>query len=187
MKKNAKLQRLLELLEEIHERNEKVLIFSNWVESLRTLYKFVSVKYKTCCFTGTMKEADRQKHKEVFINNPKYTVMIGTFGALGTTHTLTVARNVIMYDEPWNPSDKVQAEDRIFRIGTKDSVNIYTLITRNTVDDRVHDILYTKSGISEFIVDGKLDITNNPRLFSLLLSDTIKSNRGDIDDENYRE
>lgn len=175
IKKNAKLKRLLELLEEIHERNEKVVIFSNWVESLRTLYRFVSKYYKTCCFTGTMKESVRQKHKEVFLQNPEYTVMMGTFGALGTTHTLTVARNEIMYDEPWNPSDKSQAEDRIYRIGTKESVNIYTLITRNTVDDRVHDILYTKSGISEFIVDGKLDVVNNPKLFSLLLSDTIKT------------
>lgn len=188
LSKNAKLQRLLELLEEIHERNEKVVIFSNWVESLRTLYRFVSKKYKTCCFTGTMKEADRQKHKEVFINNPSYTVMMGTFGALGTTHTLTVARNEIMYDEPWNPSDKVQAEDRIYRIGTTGSVNIYTLITRDTVDDRVHDILYTKSGISEFIVDGKLDVVNNPKLFNLLLSDTIKTTtRGELEYEDYGE
>ena len=177
--KNAKLQRLLELLEEIHERGEKVVIFSNWVESLRTLYRYISSKYKVCVFTGTMKEADRQKHKEAFLNDPSYTVLMGTFGALGTTHTLTVAKNEIMYDEPWNPSDKVQAEDRIYRIGTKEPVNIYTLITRNTVDDRVHDILYTKSGISEFIVDGKLDVMNNPALFNLLLSDTLK-NRGDI-------
>lgn len=175
IKKNAKLKRLLELLEEIHERGEKVVIFSNWVESLRTLYRFVSKYYNTCCFTGTMKESVRQKHKEVFLKNPDYTVMMGTFGALGTTHTLTVARNEIMYDEPWNPSDKSQAEDRIYRIGTKESVNIYTLITRNTVDDRVHEILYTKSGISEFIVDGRLDVVNNPKLFSLLLSDTIKT------------
>lgn len=186
LQKNAKLQRLLELLEEIHERREKVIIFSNWVESLRTLYTFVSKKYKTCCFTGTMKESERQKHKEVFINNPSYTVMIGTFGALGTTHTLTVARNVIMYDEPWNPSDKVQAEDRAYRIGTNQSVNIYTLITRNTVDDRVHDILYTKSGISSFMVDNKLDIMNNPELFNLLLSDTIEFTRKEEpDNEDY--
>ena len=186
LQKNAKLQRLLELLEEIHERGEKVIIFSNWVESLRTLYTFVSKKYKTCCFTGTMKESERQKHKEVFINNPSYTVMMGTFGALGTTHTLTVARNVIMYDEPWNPSDKVQAEDRAYRIGTNQSVNIYTLITRNTVDDKVHDILYTKSGISSFMVDNKLDIMNNPDLFNLLLSDTIEFTRKEEpNDEDY--
>ena len=175
LKCNAKLVELLDILEEIHERGEKVVIFSNWVEPLRTLYRFVSTRYKTCCFTGTMSEEDREKHKRVFLNNPEYTVMLGTIGALGTVHTLTSAVNVIFYDEPWTPTDKEQAEDRIYRIGTKNSVNIYTIITRNTVDDRVHDILYTKKLVSSYIVDGNLDIRKNPEVFDMLLGDSIKS------------
>ena len=169
---NAKLKRLMSLLEEIHERNEKVLIFSNWVEPLRTLYKFVSAKYKTCCFTGTMKPEEREKHKRVFQTNPAYTVLLGTIGAAGTTHTFTAANNIIFYDEPWTPADKEQAEDRAYRIGTTSTVSIYTLITRDTVDDKVHDIIYTKKGISQYIVDNNIDIRNNPRLFDLLLGDT---------------
>lgn len=177
MRKNAKLQRLLQLLEEIHSRGEKVLIFSNWVEPLRTLYRFVSVKYKTCCFTGTMSEKDRQHHKQVFMTNPEYTVMMGTIAAMGTTHTLTAATNVIFYDEPWTPSDKVQAEDRAHRIGTDaPSVNIYTLISKGTVDEKVHNILYTKQGISNFIIDN-LDIRKDPELFDLLLGDTSQLTR----------
>lgn len=172
LKKNAKLSRLLELIEEIVERGEKVVVFSNWVESLRTLYKFISVRYKTCCFTGTMKQDAREKHKKVFQENPDYKIMLGTIGALGTTHTLTAATNVIFYEEPWNPSDKEQAEDRIYRIGTTSSVNIYTLICSNTVDERVHNILYKKEGISKYIVDNKLDLKKNPELFDLLLSDS---------------
>lgn len=171
LKYNAKLAELLDLLGEIHERNEKALIFSNWVEPLRTLYKFVSQKYKVCCFTGTMSEEDRERHKRVFQTNPEYTVMIGTIGAMGTIHTLTAARNVIFYDEPWTPTDKEQAEDRAYRIGTEYPVNIYTMITRNTVDDKVHDILYTKKLVSSYIVDGKLDIRNNPEVFDMLLGD----------------
>lgn len=148
--KNAKLQRLMELLEEIHERGEKVVIFSNWVESLRTLYRFVSKKYKTCCFTGTMKESERQKHKEVFLTNPNYTVMVGTFGALGTTHTLTVARNVIMYDEPWNPSDKVQAEDRCLVAGTR----ITTPKGFVPIEEiQVGDLVYTPEGNVRSVTD----------------------------------
>lgn len=170
-KNNAKLQRLMSLLEEIHERGEKTLIFSNWVEPLRTLYKFIAPKYKVCCFTGTMSEADRQKHKQVFQSNPEYTVMIGTIAAMGTTHTLTAATNVIFYDEPWTPSDKEQAEDRAHRIGSTQPINIYTLITAGTIDERVHNVLYTKSGISKFIVDN-LDIRKDPELFELLLGDS---------------
>lgn len=169
IKYNAKLRRLLELLNEIHERGEKVIIFSNWVEPLRTLYKFVAANYKTCCYTGTMSAEDRNKHKRVFQNNPEYTVMIGTVGAMGTSITLTAARNVIFYDEPWTPADKEQATDRAYRIGTEGSVNIYTLITKSTVDETVHDILYTKKGVARYIVDNDVDIRNNPKLFDLLL------------------
>jgi len=169
LKKNAKLIRLLELLEEIHERNEKVLIFSNWVEPLRTLYKFVSQKYKVCAYTGTMKSEDREKSKQKFMDDPKYTVMLGTVGAMGTTVTLTAAQNIIFYDEPWTPADKEQAEDRIHRIGTTSSVNIYSLLTINTIDERVHDILYNKKGVSNFIIDNKIDLHKDPKLFDLLL------------------
>ena len=171
--RNAKLSKLLDILSDIHERGEKVVIFSNWVQPLRTIYQLISKKYKTCVYTGTMNEKDRQHHKDVFINNPHYTVMIGTIGALGTSHTLTVARNAIFYDLPWNMTDFSQASDRIHRVGTNQSVMIYKLITKDTVDERVDQIMFDKQGISGFIVDD-IDIHSNPRLFDLLLSDTAK-------------
>ena len=167
--KNAKLARLLEIVDEIIERGEKVVIFSNWVGALKSVYKFISKKYKTACFTGTMSEEERQKHKRVFINNPNYKVMIGTIGALGVNHTLTVANNVIFLDEPWTPSDKVQAEDRCHRISATVPVNIYTLLSKGTIDETVHKIVYDKQDISNFIVDGKLDLRKNPELFAKLL------------------
>lgn len=168
IKYNAKLQRLMELLDDAISNGEKVLVFSNWVEPLRTLYRFVSKKYKTCCFTGTMSESDRQKNKRVFQNNPDYKVLLGTIGAAGTTHTFTAASTVIFYDEPWTPSDKSQAEDRAYRIGTTQSVKVYTIITQDTVDDAVHSLLYRKKGVSTYIVDNKLDLKNETVMDLLL-------------------
>lgn len=167
--KNAKIAELFSILEEVHERGEKVVVFSNWVEPLRTLYRFVSKRYKTCAFTGTMSDEDKEKNKHVFMTNPEYTVLLGTIGAAGTTHTFTSANNLVFYDSPWNPSDRNQASDRLYRIGTKSTVNIYTLITRNTVDERVQDILYAKEGTANYIVDNKIDLRNNPGLFDMLL------------------
>lgn len=168
--KNAKLARLLELLDDILlDPEEKVVIFSNWVEPLRTLHKYISKRYKVCCYTGTMKPEEREKHKSAFINNPERRVMIGTIGALGTSHTLTVARNVIFYDSPWNPADIEQAEDRCHRPGSTGSVSIYTLITRDTVDEKVHQILSNKEGTAKYIVDNQLDLRSHPELFDLLL------------------
>jgi hypothetical protein len=169
LSKNAKLTRLLEIVDDIIERDEKVIVFSNWVEPLRTIYKFMSKKCKTCCYTGTMSEAEREKHKNVFINNPDYKVMLGTIGAMGVSVTLTVATNVIFYDDCWTSADKVQAEDRTMRIGQTNSVNIYTIMAKDTVDERVRDIIEQKKGIASFIVDNSLDMKKNPKLFDFLL------------------
>ena len=169
LKFNAKLARLVELVDDIVESGEKVIIFSNWVEPLRNIYKFISKKHKTCCYTGTMKEADREKHKRVFQTNPDYKVIIGTIGAMGVSATLTAATNVIFYDDCWTPSDKGQCEDRAYRIGTTKSVNIYTLVSKGTIDEYVYKILEDKAAIAKFIVDDKLDLKRNPELFDFLL------------------
>ena len=112
---------------------------------------------------------DREKHKAAFIKDPERRVMIGTVGALGTSHTLTVARNVIFYDSPWNPADIEQAEDRCHRPGTTSSVFVYSLITKGTVDEKVHEILSRKEGTANYIVDNELDLRSHPELFDLLL------------------
>jgi len=172
--KNAKLQRLMEILEDIHERGEKVIIFSNWVEPLKTVYKYVSVKYKTCCFTGKMSEEEREKHKRVFINNPSYTVMLGTIGAMGVNHSFPGVKNTIFYDNPWSSADRKQAEDRTSGVGrgvNGESSIYYTLIVKDTIDETVHNILKDKQITADYLVDGdELNLRKNPELLRKLLS-----------------
>lgn len=169
LKKNAKLTRLMELVEDITAQGEKVLIFSNWVQPLRTIYRFLSTKYRVCTYTGTMSGEERERSKNLFIKCPECKIMLGTIGAMGASVTLTVANNVIFYDDCWTPSDKEQAEDRCYRIGTNQTVNVYTLIAKDTIDERVYKILDDKRHISNYIVDGKLDLKQNPSLFEFLL------------------
>lgn len=171
LSKNAKMKRILEIIDLHVSQGEKVVVYSNWVEPLRTLYRYVSTKYKTCCYTGTMSDADKEKNKRVFTTNPEYMVMLGTIGALGTSHTLTVAHVIIFLDECWNATDREQAEDRCHRISATEPLMIYTLLSQGTVDERVHDILYKKDGIAKYIVDDSLDFKKHPELFDLLLSE----------------
>lgn len=167
--KNSKMVRLLDLVHTIIENDQKVVIFSNWVESLRTVYRFLAKEYKVCCYTGTMKPEDREIQKQKFIQDPNYKILIGTVGALGTSHTLTVANNVIFYDLPWNQATVEQAEDRCHRTGTTQTVNIYSIITKGTVDEKVYNIIMNKDGVSKYIVDNELSIKDNPQLFEFLL------------------
>lgn len=169
-KKNAKLQELLILLEEIDERGEKAIIFSNWVKPIITLYRFINEQYpnSVCEYHGELTSKERELQKLEFMSNPDKKFLLGTIGAAGVSHTFTCASNVIFYDEPFTYADKQQAWERAYRIGTQYTVNVYTLITLNTVEERVHDIVYRKKSISEFMVDS-IDIKNNPELLDYLL------------------
>lgn len=166
--KNSKMARLLDLVNNIVANGEKVVIFSNWVESLRTIYRFLAKDYKVCCYTGTMEQSVREADKQKFINDPKWPILIGTVGALGVSHTLTVANNVIFYDLPWNPATMEQAEDRCHRTGTVSTVNVYSIITKDTVDEKVYKLIQDKDGISKFIVDNQLSFKQHPELFDIL-------------------
>ena len=179
LSKNSKMVRLLDLVNNIVSGGEKVVIFSNWVESLRTIYMFLAKEYKVCTYTGTMSPTDRESNKQAFINDPDCKILIGTVGALGTSHTLTVANNVIFYDLPWNQATVEQAEDRCHRAGTLYTVNIYSLITKGTVDEKVYDIIMNKDGVSKYIVDNELSIKKNPQLFEFLLGYDSKNNKED--------
>lgn len=170
LKKNAKLQELLQLVTEICERGEKVIVFSNWVKPLYTLYKFLNEQYPNsiCQYHGDLSSEEREHQKNLFMTMPRRKILLGTIGAAGVSHTFTCATNVIFYDEPFTYADKKQAWERAYRIGTDSTVNVYTLLTLNTVEERVHDIVYKKKSISEFMVDS-IDIRNNPELLDYLL------------------
>jgi SNF2 family DNA or RNA helicase len=174
LNKNSKMVRLIDLVNTIISNGEKVVIFSNWVESLRTVYKFLAKDHKVCCYTGTMNPDVREQHKKNFIEDPECKILIGTVGALGTSHTLTVANNVIFYDLPWNQATVEQAEDRCHRTGTTETVNVYYIITKNSVDEKVYDLIMQKDGVSKYIVDNELSIKDNPQLFEFLLGHDTK-------------
>lgn len=167
--KNAKLVKAIQLITDIAESGEKVIVFSNWLEPLRTLYRFIATKYKVCVYTGTMAQDEREKHKLAFLTNPDCRILMGTIGALGASHNLSAATNVVFLDEPWTAATKAQAEDRAHRANSKYPVNIYTIITRDSLDERVHNIVYEKELTSNYIVDDKLDLKKHPELLDVLL------------------
>ena len=171
IKCNAKLQRLLEILEEIKERGEKTLIFSNWVQALRTVYLYVNNIFGgTVAYTGTMSMLNREESIRRFMEDDNITIMMGTMSAMGVSHTLTAAKNVIFYDEPWTPNVREQAIDRTYRIGTDSSIQIYTLITQNTIDEKIHDILYKRGKISELMFNDSANVGRNIELLKELLN-----------------
>lgn len=154
---SAKMDRIEEDVDEIVENGKKVIIFSNWTDMTDEMYARLAKKYKVLSVAGnTIKSGDQvEEIKYKFQNDPEYKIIVGTTGKLGTGHTLTAADYILFMDEPWTMADKDQATDRAHRPGLDHCLNIRTYITKNTIDEKVNEIVEEKGAVADFIVDGK--------------------------------
>ena len=165
IQESAKMERMVELVQEIVESGQKAIIFSNW-ESMTEVAKEKLKSYNPTYITGATKADERMKEVEIFQTDDKCKVIIGTIGAMGTGLTLTAAQNVIFLDSPWNMALKAQAEDRAHRIGTKGTVSVITLCCRDTIDERIEELVEKKGQIADALVDGKISIDDINYLLS---------------------
>ena len=143
--KASKLERCKDLVEQLIDRNEKVIVFSTFKETVKQLKEMLT-EYNPLICTGDEKDEIISNNVDKFQQNSKYKLLIATHQKLGTGVTLTAASYMIS-----------QACDRIYRIGTKKPVFIYNLVAENTIDERVAEILKKKQAISDYIVDDKED------------------------------
>lgn len=169
---NQKLKRIKEMLEEeIIPNNRKAIIFTNW-EAIAKIYRKELEEYNPAYIVGSEKEQivtddgeiknkihttkveTRQEQVNKFQNDSTCKVIIGTIGAMGTGLTLTAASYVFFVDQAWNPSDNAQAEDRAHRIGTTDNVTIITMIAKDTIDEKVQEMVHEKDILTSTVIDG---------------------------------
>lgn len=160
IKESAKLDRAEELVEEAVKNDQKVVIFSNWTEITDELLKRLD-KYNSATITGKVKDSEVFYQEQKFQTDDTCKVIIGTIKKMGKGYDLTEGEIVLFIDEPWDMETKKQAIDRCHRIGTKHKLTIYTLLTRNTIDERVNCVAEKKGEMSNILIDGtnKMDKT----------------------------
>ena len=151
---SAKLDRLYELVEEITSQGDKVLVFNTFKGSAYEEYARLD-KFGCLLCTGDQKDDEISYNKGLFENDDSKKVMIATWQKMGTGHTLTSANYCIFVDTPWTDADFQQAADRIYRIGQNKKVTIISLVTKDTYDERVLDILKNKKILSSYLIDNK--------------------------------
>jgi SNF2 family DNA or RNA helicase len=169
IKESAKLDRMEELVDEAVESGKKVVIFSNWIQMTAPVYDRLSKKYKGIIITGETKDAERQSNVIAFQNNTECKFALGTLGAMGTGITLTAGTIVIFLDHPWTKATYDQAVDRCHRIGQNNNITIYNIMCKNTIDERIWQLVQKKGAMSDCIVDGKIS-KNKTELLDFLLS-----------------
>jgi superfamily II DNA or RNA helicase len=135
-KRSAKLQRLLELIEEAVSGNHRMLIFSQFQTQLQEIEKCISERgWDSLRLDGQSR--NRQQLVDKFQQPDGPPVFLISLKAGGYGLNLTAADTVVHFDPWWNPAAEAQATDRAHRIGQTRPVTVYRLLTRGTVEEKV--------------------------------------------------
>lgn len=148
-----KVEHSIEITQQAIEQGKKVIIFTCFTDSFNALMSHfgnIAVGHN-----GKMNGTQKQSSIDNFQNNDKVKVFIGNLISAGTAITLTAAEVVIMNDLDFVPANHAQAEDRAWRIGTTETINVYYPIFENTVDIMMYEMLQKKRKIINVIMGEK--------------------------------
>jgi superfamily II DNA or RNA helicase len=147
-------ERAYEFIQNIIDGDEKIVVFSQYIETTRMIYE--RFKENAVWYTGKHTAEQKEEAREAFMNDENIKVFSGTFGAAGVGLTLTSSSTVLSLDQPWTPSDREQAEDRVHRASqTSDKVQVLRLICQGTIDEDIENLLNEKEKVTLQVLDGE--------------------------------
>jgi len=151
---SGKTLRLLDLLEEIHAANEKVLVFTQFREMGALLQAMLRERlgHEPLFLHGGVARARRDQMVERFQNERGERVFLLSLKAGGTGLNLTAANHVVHFDLWWNPAVEAQATDRAYRIGQQRHVQVHRFITRGSFEERINAMIRSKRALAEMAV-----------------------------------
>ena len=158
---STKLDRLSELLPQLAaEEGRKIILFSEWTTMLslieKRIFKPTGIRYVR--LDGSVPQKKRQVLVNQFQNDPACTFFIAT-NAGATGLNLQAANTVVNVDLPWNPAVLEQRIGRAHRMGQKRPVQVYLLVTENTIEESMLSTLAVKKNLSIAALDIESDVT----------------------------
>ncbi len=153
--RSNKVERLLEMCEEIAAEGERCLIFTQYVEMGRQLQQLLESRLSLPVFYlhGGVPKAKRDTMIERF-QNPEESccAFVLSLKAGGTGLNLTAANHVFHFDRWWNPAVENQATDRAFRIGQVRNVQVHKFITLGTLEEKIDEMIDRKQSLNDQVV-----------------------------------
>lgn len=148
---SGKWNLFVELLNEARNSHQKVVVFSQYLFMLDILENYL--KEQNIEF-ATIRGATTRRGEQIkkFNENPKCEVFLGSLQATGLGIDLTAASVVIHYDRWWNAAREDQATDRVHRIGQKRGVQVFKLVTKNTFEEKIDQLITKKGKLMEEVV-----------------------------------
>ena len=159
---SGKTQKLMDILHNIVDNNEKVLVFTQYKEMGTILENIIASEFNQTplFFHGSLNVKQREEIIKKFQEDLTEKIMILSLKAGGLGLNLTSASNVIHYDLWWNPAVEDQATDRTYRIGQDKNVMIHRFITLSTFEEKIDKIIKDKRELANAAVfEGERTIT----------------------------
>jgi non-specific serine/threonine protein kinase len=178
---SGKFHRLRELAEEIAERQEKALIFTQFREMTDPLAAFLADIFHRpgLVLHGGTAVGQRRQLVELFQRDDGPPFFLLTVKAGGTGLNLTQATHVLHFDRWWNPAVENQATDRAFRIGQKANVLVHKFVCRGTIEERIDQVIEEKKSLSAELLEGGgeklLTEMNNDELLRFVALDLARA------------
>lgn len=158
---SSKLEQCMEIVEEGVQSGHKMLLFSVYTSMFEIIEKELqkrNIKYFK--LTGSTKVEERIDLVDEFNQNPEIKVFLVSLKAGGTGLNLIGADMVIHYDPWWNVSSENQATDRAYRIGQKNNVQVYKLITKNSIEEKIYELQQKKTELIDNVLDTQATFIN---------------------------
>ena len=174
---SGKFARLAELADEIAARQEKALVFTQFLELTRPLADFLAGIFgrSGLVLSGETEVKKRGRLVEQFQREDGPPFFVLSLKAGGTGLNLTAARHVIHFDRWWNPAVESQATDRAYRIGQRSGVLVNKFVCRGTVEEKIDALIESKQDLARQILEGtdevKLTELDNEQLLRLVAID----------------
>ncbi|MBC2711215.1 MAG: DEAD/DEAH box helicase [Desulfosarcina sp.] len=151
---SGKFSRLREICRTIHEKRERVLVFTQFKEIIDPLCHFLAgiFHHQGLFIHGSVPVRKRKVVLSEFQGEKYVPYMVLSLKAGGVGLNLTRANHVIHFDRWWNPAVENQATDRAFRIGQKKNVLVHKFITNGTVEEKIDLMIEEKKRLSQDVI-----------------------------------
>lgn len=151
---SSKLQGCMDIILAAKTSGKKVLLFSSFTSMLDLIEaEFLKENIRYLKLTGETKKEKRHEYVEQFQTSP-YDVFLISLKAGGTGLNLTAAEIVIHFDPWWNMSAQNQATDRAYRIGQTKNIQVYKLIMKDSIEEKILKLQQRKMNLSDTFVAG---------------------------------
>jgi SNF2 family DNA or RNA helicase len=163
---SSKVEALEDIIGTVLSKNEKIIIFSQYVKTLEYIQDKIS--YSTSLYHGGLNSDEKDKMISDFKTKNENNILLMSLMAGGVGLNLQEASTIVLFDRWWNPAVESQAIARAHRMGRNEPVHAIKFITTSSIEEKIVELLHDKKEMFDLIIEGAVERGKEKNLLQLL-------------------